>query len=97
VTEKKTKYGIVIPNGYLEDICGNIMSYYDTEIKDGKIYVSYHYLLEPGKVTLRGEHMKLELEKNCIHQDRLSCNYGKGFSRCECMKYVDRQWKCIKN
>jgi hypothetical protein len=96
MVEKKTKYGQVIPDGYHTDPQGNVRSFDNTEIKDGKIYVSYNYILEPGKTTLRTEHSKLEREEDCLHKDRLSCNYGDGFSRCEHMKYVNGYWKCVK-
>lgn len=46
-----------------------------------------------GATTLRGEHPKLKT--NCIHPDRLDCNYGIGYERCERMKYQEGHWICV--
>jgi hypothetical protein len=83
-----------MPPGYFPDSCGNLRTPNKSEMKDGKLYISYHYILETGATTLRGEHPKLAKPPNCVHPERLSCNSGDGFTRCEFMKYVNGHWLC---
>jgi hypothetical protein len=70
------------------------------EIKDGKLRIVKEFLLEEGKTTTRGQYPKLADDKKCKHPERLSCNYGEGFKRCEFMKYftieysMNGTWKC---
>ena len=89
---------IDVPKGYFKDENDNIRSPNHYEIKDEKLFVSYHYVLEEGKTTLRGEHPKLASPPKCVHPERLSCNYGDGFDRCEFMKYFGEgfggHWAC---
>ena len=73
---------------------GNTRTRLKSELKDGKLYISYHYALEPGATTLRGEHPKLADPPQCVYPQRLSCNYGEGFERCEFMKYMSGRWSC---
>ncbi len=49
-----------------------------------------------GKTTLKGEYPKLNNDSNCKFPDRLSCNSGVGFRRCEFMEYGGSlgNWKC---
>ena len=84
------------PAGYFADPYGNLRTAERTELKDRKLCVSFHYLLEPGKTTLRGEHSKLADEPKCVHPERLSCDYGTGFDRCEFMKNTGGlgRWTC---
>jgi hypothetical protein len=93
---EKRKDGIFVnvPNGYVLDECGNIRSITKYEARDGKIFVSYHYILETEKTTLRGEYMKLASPPKCTHPERLSCNYGEGFERCEYMRHSGSNWVC---
>lgn len=83
-----------LPSGYYKDNLGNVRSMTISEVKDGKLYISYNYILEQGATTLRGEHPKLS-SKNCVFSDRLSCNYCDGIPRCEYMKYANGRWVCI--
>jgi hypothetical protein len=64
-------------------------------MRNGKLYVSYHYLLEDGKSTLRGEYPKIAEPPKWVHPERLSYNYGDGFDRCEFMKHENGSWICI--
>ncbi len=83
-----------VPAGYILDENGNIRSFTKYETEEGKLHVRYHYVLEPGKTTLRGEYPKLAAPPICVHPERLSCNHGDGFGRCEYMLYVSTQWAC---
>jgi len=83
-----------VPKSYHLDGNGNLRSALRSEVKDGKLHISYHYILEKGKITLRGEHPKLAEPPKCVHPERLSCNYGDGFERCESMKHADGRWVC---
>jgi hypothetical protein len=85
---------VQIPNGYSLDEYGNFRSINKYRVEDGHIYVSFDYLLEEGKTTLRGEYAKLADHSQCVYPTRLSCNYGEGFERCEYMKYVNGRWEC---
>lgn len=85
---------IRVPQGYHLDENGNIRSALESEVRDGKLCISYHDILEKGMVTLRGEYPKLAEPPKCVHPERLSCNYGDGFDRCEFMKYVNGRWNC---
>lgn len=52
------------------------------------------YELEDGKTTLRGEYPKLKNE-GCVKPERLCCNYGTGFKRCEFMTFESvGRWYC---
>jgi len=95
--QRKDRTLISVPPGYHADENGNICSSRKYETKAGKLHVSYHYILEAGKTTLRGEHPKLASPPKCVHPERLSCNYGEGFERCEFMKYMDGRWLCEAN
>lgn len=79
----------------LKDSYGN---YYKVEIETepGIIREITTYHLEPGKTTLKGEYPKLNNDSNCKFPDRLSCNSGIGFRRCEFMEYGGSlgYWKC---
>ncbi len=86
-----------VPDGYFLDEYGNLRSTNEYEISDGKLQVKYRYILEPDKVTLRGEFPKLATPPKCAHPERLSCNYGEGFARCEYMKYEGTNWICKAN
>jgi len=83
-----------VPEGYFRDANGNVRTPIHSQVKDGKLYISYHYVLEPGATTLRGEYPKLAAAPQCVRPERLSCNYGDGFERCEFMKYVSGSWVC---
>jgi hypothetical protein len=76
-----------VPDGYYADQNGNVCSQKKCEIRNGKLYVSYHYLLEDGKDTLRGEYPKIAEPPRCVHPERRSCNYGDSFERCDSMKH----------
>lgn len=54
------------------------------------------YYIEVGKTTLRGDHPRFKEDAQCGHPERLSCNYGIGFERCEHMKYTGTlgNWYC---
>jgi hypothetical protein len=86
-----------VPDGYFLDEYGNLRTVNQHGTENGKLYVRYHYILEPGKATLRGEFPKLATPPKCAHPERLSCNYGDGFSRCEYMHYIDAKWICKAN
>jgi len=88
---------VVVPDNYSLDEYGNVRSRTEHEVNDSKLYVSYHYILEAGKTTLRGEHPKLAGPPKCVHPDRLSCNFGDGFARCDLMLYADGHWTCSSN
>ena len=83
-----------IPEGYIADSNGNIRTPIESKIEDGKIKISYHYLLEEDMITLRGTHPKLSPPTMCNCLNRLSCDYGEGFERCEFMNYVNGVWVC---
>jgi len=84
-----------LPSGYFRDGNGNVRSASKGEFRDGKLFITYDYILESGKTTLRGEHKKLEESPKCVHPERLSCNHGEGFKRCEFMKCVRMgNWVC---
>jgi hypothetical protein len=85
---------VSVPRGYHLDENGNFRSAFKSEVRDGKLRISYHYILEEGKITLRGEYPKLAEPPKCLHPERLSCNYGDGFERCEFMKHLDGRWIC---
>jgi hypothetical protein len=85
---------VIVSDGYDLDEYENIRSSKRYEKKNGKLYVSYDYILEEGATTLRGEHPKLASPPRCIHPERLSCNYGDGFERCEFMKHAEGRWVC---
>lgn len=74
-----------LPSGYFKDAHGNTCSY-KSEIRDGKLIVTREYILEPGKTTPRGEYPKLASEPKCVHPERMNCNSGEGYNRCEFMK-----------
>jgi len=95
IEQRKDGTLVTVPDGYLLDECGNVRSKQEIEIRDGKLIISYQYLLESGKITLRGEYPKLENPPKCLHPERLSCNYGDGFDRCELMKYSSGKWVCM--
>lgn len=82
------------PSGYVVDSHGNLRTPVLGEIRDGKLFVSFHYLLEPGKSTPRGEFPKLAHPPRCVHPERLSCNFGEGFARCRFMTHVANGWAC---
>ena len=83
-----------VPEGYFVDGHGNLRTPVVSEAKEGKLIVSFHYLLEPGKTTPRGEHPKLAGEGKCVRPERFSCNFGEGFQRCAFMKYDAGRWTC---
>lgn len=89
---------IIVPHGYIKDSNDNIRTPNEYRIEDGRLHVSYHYILEDGKTTLRGDHQKLH-SNQCDHPDRLDCNGGEGYSRCPHMKYNQdsRFWYCDNN
>lgn len=70
-----------------------------TEKELGIIRQIKTYFLEPNKTTLRGEYEKFRKDSDCKYPERLSCNYGIGFERCEYMKYGGTlgNWKCTYN
>ena len=76
----------------IKDKKGN---YYKVEIEKepGIMRHIKTYFLEPNKTTLRGEYKKLRNDSECKYPERLSCNYGTGFDRCEFMKY-EEYWRC---
>jgi len=84
--------------GVIKDSFGN---YYKIEIEkeSGIIKQIKTYFLEPKKTTLRGDYKKLRDDSNCKYPNRLSCNYGIGFGRCEFMEYEDSigDWRCNYN
>jgi hypothetical protein len=63
--------------------------------KDGnKLIHTETFVLEEGKTTLRGKFPKFK-DKGCPFPDRLDCNSGAGYRRCEFMKFVSLgNWKC---
>jgi hypothetical protein len=79
---------------FIKDELGNERTPTQVTIVDGLMHISYSYRLEAGKTTLRGEYPKLASDATCRHPDRLSCNFGEGFSRCEHMKYIGGGWRC---
>lgn len=82
----------------IKDRFGN---YYKVEtIKELRIITHIKtYFLEPNKTTLRGEFSKFKEDSECKYPERLSCNYGIGFKRCEFMEYGSSlgNWKCNYN
>jgi hypothetical protein len=49
-------------------------------------------------MTLRGEFPMLASPPHCIHPERLSCNHGEGFQRCEHMVcFGVGSWRCMAN
>lgn len=90
------------PKGYFKDEHGNIRTPIRYELKDGKLLISYEYILEEGKTTLRGQYKNLADVPKCVHPDRLDCDSGEGHDRCEFMKYDNSQpiysssrWQCV--
>lgn len=71
----------------------------ETEKESGIIRHIKTYFLEPNKTTLRGEFSKFKKDSECKYPERLSCNYGTGFKRCEFMEYGGSlgNWKCNYN
>ena len=60
------------------------------------------YFYQSGKTTLKGQYPKLANDNVCKYIERLDCDAGKGYNRCEYMKYDNSQstfspnrWKCI--
>ena len=52
------------------------------------------YFYEKGKTTLKGDYPKLK--EGCKYPDRLDCDAGPGYNRCEFMKcFGPGHWKCI--
>jgi len=84
-----------VPVGYFLDTEGNLRTSQQYQVHDGKIFVSYHFLLEAGKTTLRGEFPKLAQPPKCPYAERLSCNHGEGFERCQYMKLETGRWVCV--
>ena len=85
----------------IKDDFGN---YYKVEVtkEEGIIKHIKTFYLEPNKSTLRGEYKKFRRASDCKYPERLSCNHGIGFNRCEYMKYRGSlgNWNCncnIKN
>ena len=74
-------------------------NYYTVDIikEGGTIKQIKTFYLEPNKTTLRGEYNKLRSDSNCKYPERLSCNWGTGYERCEYMKYGGSlgNWNCI--
>ncbi len=79
----------------LTDSNGNYFST-KTEKKDDTIIFSKIYHLEKGKTTLKGNHTKLNTKKDCKHPNRLDCDGGIGYIRCEFMEYGGSigHWVC---
>ena len=100
---EKTKDGrfIVPPSGYFLDQNGNLRTPIATEFRDGRLSVTYAYLLEDGATTLRGDHRKLADAPKCTYPTRLDCNGGEGYARCEFMEYSGNHnlygsnWECM--
>jgi len=79
---------------WVTDNLGNVYSI-NVEKKDNHIIVIKTYKLQEGKTTLKTEHPKLLTETKCRHPERLSCNNGYAFDRCEFMKCIRvGVWKC---
>ena len=76
----------VKPLNLLTDGDGNYYST-KTEKKEDKIIFSKIYYLEKGKTTLKGSHNKLREDSKCKYPQRLDCNGGIGYTRCEYMEY----------
>jgi hypothetical protein len=89
IEKRKDGTLVKVPEGYILDSNGNIRTPNNYEKKDGKLYVDYHYILEEGKTTLRGEYPKLAEPPKCVYPDRLSCNGEEGCNRCEFMKRTE--------
>ena len=85
---------VVVPEGYYLDEFGNVRSSPSGEVKGGRLHISCHYILEEGKTTLRGRDAMLASPPQCVHSDRLSCDHGDGFHRCEYMQYEAYHWVC---
>lgn len=85
---------LTVPAGYVLDPNGNLRTPIVGKAAEGKFFVSFHYLLEPGKTTPRGEYPKLAEPPKCVHPERASCNHGEGFLRCEFMDHVGGAWAC---
>jgi len=83
---------------FIKDKYGN---YFKVEIEKepGIIRHTKIYFLEPNKTTLRGEYSKLRKNSECECPERLSCNSGPGFKRCEFMQYEGSlgNWSCSYN
>ncbi len=84
------------------DTCGNY--FHNTlKVEGDRITRTDVFRLERGKTTLRGEHQKFKDTRDCNHPERLSCDNGLGFSRCEHMQYLknghysytEGSWACI--
>lgn len=80
-------------NKIYRDHDGNF-AYPEFEYKPGIIIFKTIYLLENNKTTLRGKYSKLKCEKDCKLPERLDCNGGIGYIRCEYMKYENQRWLC---
>jgi hypothetical protein len=94
IQQRKDGTLVKVPNGYLLDPSGNLRSVNSYELKDGILRVTYQYILEDGKTTLRGEFPKMASPPQCKYPARLSCNFGDGFERCELMTYEGGRWIC---
>lgn len=78
----------------MKDEFGNEMTNEST-IEGNKIIWKRIYTLEEGKETLRGSHKKCKEENKCAFPNRLDCNNGYGYKRCQYMKFVSLGiWKC---
>ncbi len=84
--------------GIIRDKNGN---YYKIKIEKelGIIRHIKTYFLETDRTTLRGGYEKFRKDSDCKYPERLSCNYGIGFKRCEYMEYEGSfgNWKCTYN
>ena len=71
---------------------------------DDMFIVTKIYFFEKGKTTLKGDYPKFKENKDCKYPERLDCNSGPGYERCEHMYYdnlespfSDNRWKCKYN
>lgn len=79
-------------NKLIADENGNFF-FVETEKTKNTIIQKKVYLLEEGKSTLRGKYPKFRTD--CPFPDRLDCNNGVGYERCEYMQFVSvGNWKC---